>query len=170
MAFRVFLSHSVGHEPQVLALRLQTLAAASGIQVYVPRRAYHELGQPGYDKAKQEVRREIERSDCVLAVITDLSGPTRRALDYELNCALALRKLVIPIVEEDHKDDKLVHSLAKNGVPSFFFPPGGNGGGVERGVAQFLEKQKLSKEKRQAIGGLVALADGLLILNAVSNQ
>ena len=123
-----------------------------------------------YAKAKEEVRREIERADCVLALITNLSGTTRRALEDELNRALTLKKLVIPIVEEDLKDDKLVRSLVKSGVPSFFFPPGGNGGGVETEVARFLEKHNLSKEKRQAIGGLVALADGLLTLNAVSNK
>jgi nucleoside 2-deoxyribosyltransferase len=170
MALRVFLSHSVGVEEQALAWRLQTLAAAHGIQVYVPRRLYSQRGQSSYDSTKQVVRREIERADCVLALITNLSGTTRRTLEDELNRALALEKLVIPIVEEDVRDDKLVRSLVKSGVPSFFFPPGGNGGGVETEVARVLEKHNLSKEKRQAIGGLVALADGLLTLNAVSNK
>lgn len=38
MAFRVFLSYSINPEEQVIVWRLQTLAAASGIYVYVPFR------------------------------------------------------------------------------------------------------------------------------------
>jgi hypothetical protein len=169
MALRVFLSHSVGVEEQALAWRWQTLAAAHGIQVYVPRRLHHEVPQT-YAKAKEEVRREIERSDCVLVLITNLSSATRRALEDELYRALALKKLGIPIVEEDLKDDKLVRSLVKSGVSSFFFPPGGKRGRRREEVARLLERHNISKEKRQAIGGLVALADGLLTLNAVSNK
>jgi len=170
MALRVFLSHSVGLEEQALAWRLQTLAATSGIEVYVPRRKTYQLTQPSYDKVEPQVRGKIEQSDCVLALITNLSPTTRRAVEYELNYALARRKLVIPIVEQSLKGNRLIQSLLENGVPSFFFPPGESGGGVEMEVARFVEKRKLRKEQRQAIRGLVALADGLLTLSAVSNR
>jgi hypothetical protein len=73
---------------------------AHGIRVYVPQRLHYQRGQSSNDKTRQVVRREIERSNCVLALITNLSDTTRRALEDELNRALAPKKLVIPIVEE----------------------------------------------------------------------
>ena len=170
MAFRVFLSYSLDPGEQALAWRLQTLAAAHGVDAYVPRRLHYQSAQSSYDSAKQAVRREMERSDCVLGLITNLSRETRRALEGELNGALRLKKLVIPIVEASLQDDKLIGRLAKAHVPSFVFSPEEDGGEVERGVAKLLSKRKASEEERRAVGGLVALAVGLLLLSAVSNE
>jgi hypothetical protein len=38
MAFKVFLSYSIDPEEQAIVWRLQTLAAAHGIEVFVPQR------------------------------------------------------------------------------------------------------------------------------------
>lgn len=172
MEFRVFVSHSVGPEENALPWRLQTLAAAHGIKVYVarPPKPQYQIGQSGFDHAKKEVRREIKRSDCVLALITNLSQTSRRALEEELNTAIELQKPIIPIIEKGLVNDALARSLSGKGVPLFVLSSDGNGGQVEKEVAQFLEKRNLSKEIRQAVSGLVALAVGLLLLSAVSSE
>ena len=93
MAFRVFLSHSLDPTEQALAWRLQTLAAAHGIEVYVPQRGL-ALSSP----ALVTLHNAIDRSDCVLAIIT---AKTDANVQKELRYALAQGKLAIPIVHSD---------------------------------------------------------------------
>ena len=92
-ASRVFLSYSLDPAEMALAWRLQTLAAAHGIEMYVPQ---HGTGTNGPEAVA--VQQAIDRADCVLAIITTA---TSQMVRNELGYALEHRKLVIPIVRTD---------------------------------------------------------------------
>jgi hypothetical protein len=91
MAFKVFLSYGAGADEQIAAWRLQTLATSYGMHVSVPNRN-------GAGKAVgDQVRRSIDQSDCVLAIITENLGPS---LAGELNYALSKGKIIVPVVRQ----------------------------------------------------------------------
>lgn len=155
------MSYSLDPAEQALAWRLQTLAAAHGVEMYVPRR-----GSAFPSRAKTvpgEVQNAIERSDCVLAIITSQAD---QAVQRELKHALAKNKLVIPIVHSDITD----HALLAQFPRVFTFFPWDNPGKLEGDIVEFLKQQRLSKEKTQAIGALVALGIGLLLLFSLSEK
>jgi nucleoside 2-deoxyribosyltransferase len=161
MAFRVFLSHSLDPTEQALAWRLQTLAAAHGIELFVPQRGSLLPSAP--KTALSTVQNAIDRSDCVLAIITaEANGSVQRELKY----ALAKRKLVIPIVHSDVANHPLVAQFPR----VFTFSPHENPGKLEGEVVEFLEAQHLSKEKRQAAGALVLAGLALLMLFALAEK
>lgn len=155
MAFKIFLSYGTDPGEQIAAWRLQTLATSYGMHVSVPHRN-------GAGKAvAAPVRRAIEESDCVLAIITGNIGP---AVAGELSYALSKGKTVVPIVRQGIT---VPDALVK--LRLFQFSPL-NSGQVEAEVLEFLKRQKLSKEKQQTIGALVAIGLGLFLLAALSNK
>jgi hypothetical protein len=159
MAFRVFLSHSLDPAEQPLAYRLQTLAAAHGIEMFVPVRG----GAPRSAPTLEAVHEAIDRADCVLAIITaGASANVRRELHY----ALSKSKLVIPIVRSDLTGHPLLLPFRR----IFIFSPWDNPGKVESDIVEFLREQKIDKEKQQAIGALAALGLGLLVLSSLSEK
>lgn len=158
MAFRVFLSHSLDASEIALAWRLQTLAAAHGIEMYVPPN-----GAASSPSASESVQQAIDRADCVLAIITTLPSPT---VQHELRYALDRGTLVIPIVRAD-----LVGQLLPARFPRVFtFAPSENPGAVETQIVEFLKDQRLTKEKQQTIGALAALGLGLLVLFSLEKE
>jgi len=160
MAFKVFLSYSLDPSEEALAWRLQTLAAAHGVEMFVPRRG----GTPSQQKAyANEAMKAINRSDCVLAIIT---GRTERAVEGELKHALAEQKPVVPIV----RSDLVGHPLLARFPQLFTFSPADNPGNLETQVVEFLKQQRLSKEKQQAMGALVSVGLGLLLLYSLSEN
>ena len=163
MAFKVFLSYSTNPDEQVLVWRLQTLAAAHGIQVYVPQRP--GIPPPPSHRAilVEGVRNAIERCDCVLAIVTVRTGPY---VEQELNYALTRRKLIIPIVEEGVGGASFFNRFPK----TFWFSARQDPGQVEAQVIEFLRQQKLSKENLQALGALVGIGLGLLLLSALAKK
>jgi nucleoside 2-deoxyribosyltransferase len=162
MAFRVFLSHSLDPGEQTLAWRLQTLATAHGIEMYVPQRGGFVF-PPRMRAVSDPVQNAIDRSDCVLAIITSQADSS---VQSELRHALAKKKLVIPIVRSD-----LATPALRAQFPHIFtFSPWENPGKVEGEVVNFLKTQKLSKENRQAIGALVAVGVGLLLLFSLAEK
>jgi hypothetical protein len=155
MAFKVFLSYGTDADEQVAAWRLQTLATSYGMHVSVPHRN-------GHGKAiASQVRRNIDQSDCVLAIITSNIGP---AVEEELNHALAKRKIIIPIVWQG-----IDVPPALRGLRVFPLTPW-NTAEVEAEVFKFLQQQKYTKEKQQTIGALVAIGLGLIVLAALSKN
>jgi hypothetical protein len=88
---KTFISYSTA-EDQIIALRLQTLAAVSGMTVYVPpattRQTWTGVLVP-------EVQKQLTESSVVLAVI--MHNPTQSAVT-EMNTAVRDGKLLIPIV------------------------------------------------------------------------
>lgn len=161
MAFRVFLSYSLDPAEQALAWRLQTLAAAHGIELFVPHRG--PLLASALKTSLSSVQSAIDRADCVLAIITaEANGNVQKELRY----ALAKHKLVIPIVRSDVANLPLLGQFPQ----VFTFSPQEGPGKVESEVVEFLKSQRLSKDKRQAAGALVAAGLALLLLFALAEK
>ena len=157
MAFRVFLSYSLDPTEMALAWRLQTLAAAHGIEMYVPQ---HGTGvvAPGVT-----ITAAIDRADCVLAIITTAAN---QMVQHDLRYALEHRKLVIPIV----RTDLAGHPLLAQFPRVFKFSPWDNPGTVETQIVEFLKEQQLTKDKQQTIGALAALGLGLIVLFSLNKE
>jgi TIR domain-containing protein len=158
MAFRVFLSYSLDPAEMALAWRLQTLAAAHGIEMYVPQH-----GNGGVAAGAVTVQAAIDHADCVLAIITT---PASQMVQYELRYALKRQKLVIPIV----RTDLAGHPLLAGFPRVFTFSPWDNPGPVESQIVEFLKEQKLTKDNQQTIGALTALGLGLLVLFSLNKE
>jgi hypothetical protein len=163
MAFTVFISYSSNADEQGVVWRLQTLAAAQGIQAYVPRRAAGRvpIGASSWTLTAA-VRKEIEDSDLVLAIIT---SRTDHAVEAELSYALGLKKVIIPIVYEGIRLPAFFDSCRV-----FWFSPFDSPGNLETQIISYLKEQKLGKERLQAAGAIVAVGLGLLLLSAVAKE
>jgi TIR domain len=158
MAYRVFLTYSLDPSEQALAWRLQTLAAAHGIELFVPQRGYLVL------PSKQAlIDAAIDRADCVLAIITAKVDET---VQRELSYARSRKKIIIPIVQSEFAKHPLTAQFGR----VFTFAPTDNPGTLESEVIGFLKEQDLSKDKQQAIGALVAVGIGLLLLFSFSEK
>jgi TIR domain len=158
MAFHVFLSYSLDPAEMALAWRLQTLAAAHGIEMYVP--------QPGADAGAPRAtaaQKAIDRADCVLAIITTAANQT---VQNDLGYALERGKLVIPIV----RTDLAGHPFLARFPRIFMFAPWDNPGAVETQIVEFLREQRLTKDKQQTIGALASLGLGLIVLFALNKE
>ncbi len=160
MAFKVFLTYSLDPSEEGLAWRLQTLAAAYGIEMYVPRRSQSPTRMA---TLRSEAMKEIDRSDCVLAIIT---GRPDSAVEEELRHARERQKPIISIVSSDVARNPLIAQFR----PLFVLSPGDYPGKIENELVDFLKQQKLSKDKQQAIGALVAVGVGLLLLYSLSEK
>lgn len=162
MAFKVFLSYRNGTAEQLVAWRLQTLAAAYGISVFVPPRNGNQrsVGQKRKQLA-EDVRRKIDQSDCVLAIMAGVPGPHVRA---ELSYASTKGKMVIPVLAEG------VSAPAFLGNSPVFQFSLSDPGDVESKVVAFLRRQQISKRNQQAVGALVAIGVGLFLLAALPEK
>jgi hypothetical protein len=163
MAFKVFISYSGNADEQGVVWRLQTLAAAQGIQAYVPARGG---GRPSTSASSwtltAAVRKEIESSDIILAIVT---SRTDRAVEAELSYAMEIKKVIIPIVYEGIRLPPLFDTCR-----TFPFSPSDSPGNLETQIIDYLREQKLSKERLQAAGAIIAVAVGLLLLSAVAKK
>jgi hypothetical protein len=155
MAFKVFLSYGSDAGEQVAAWRLQTLATSYGMHVSVPNR------NGGGKAVAAQVRRAIDQSDCVLAMITGNIGP---ALAGELNYARSKGKVIVPVVRHGITVPPALKALR------LFEFSSRNTGEVEADVIKFLHEQRMGKEKQQTIGALVAIGLGLFLLAALSHR
>jgi TIR domain len=158
MAFRVFLSYSLDPAEMALAWRLQTLAAAHGIEMFVPQHGAKVVPPGGVT-----MQQAIDRADCVLAIITTAAS---QMVQHELRYALDHRKLVIPIV----RTDLAGHPLLAQFPRVFTFSPWDNPGTVETQIVEFLKEQRLTKDKQQTIGALAALGLGLIVLFSLNKD
>ena len=157
MGFRVYLSHSLDPAETSLAWRLQTLATAYGIEMFVPN--YASMAAAG----ATSVQNAIDRADCVLAIITTAVSPN---VQNELRYALEKHKLVIPIVRSDVENHPLLAQFPR----VFTFSPWDNPGAIETQIVEFLKEQKVARDKQQAIGALAAVGIGLLVLFSLSSK
>jgi TIR domain len=155
MAFKVFLIYGTDPSEQIAAWRLQTLATSYGMHVSVPNRN----GFVG--EVIDQVRRAIDQSDCVLAIITGAIGP---AVAAELNYALKRRKLIIPVVQEGVA---LPAALRRHTV--FQFSPW-NTGDVETKIVEFLKQREMSKKNVQSIAALVLAGLGVFLLASLAEK
>lgn len=166
MPFKVFLSYSTDPEESAIVWRLQTLAASHGLQMFVPQRAGVKVpsSRRNAPVLSEDVRAAIDVADCILAIITSRTGP---AVEKELNYALGQRKLIIPIVEQGVHEPSFLSRFARVFT---FSRLNGDPGRLESEVLEFLRQQKLNKENRQAVGALVAIGTGLLLLSALAKD
>lgn len=160
MPLRVFLSYSLEPGDRVVAWRLQTLAAANGVHLYVPSRQAFRLPSSRAPLLSREARVAIDRADFVLAIIT---MGLRPEVDRELQYARSRGKKVIPIVESGVVSQALRQRFPKMLIFSADNPPGR----LEEDLATFLTQQRVAKEKRQALGALVSIGLGMLVLSAL---
>jgi hypothetical protein len=156
MAFKVFLSCGTDPGEQVAAWRLQTLATSYGMHVSVPNR-----NGPLKAGIADQVRRAIDQSDCVLAIITE---NVATAVAHELNYALSRGKLIVPVVKEGISVPAQLRKL-----PIFYFSPW-NSGPAEAQVIEFLRKQKIGKENVQSMAALILAGLGVFLLAALSEK
>jgi hypothetical protein len=161
MPFKVFLSYGTEQDEQVTAWRLQTLATTHGITVFVPQRGEPDSTRRAHVPLEQ-VRRQINQSNCVLAIVIGRMEPV---VEGELNYALSKRKLIVPIVQKGTVQPDFVRKFPR----VFEFSPW-NTGEVETQVVDFLKSQKLKEENQQAVGALVAIGLGLLLLLALAEK
>ncbi|HTQ55229.1 MAG TPA: hypothetical protein VMI94_12260 [Bryobacteraceae bacterium] len=141
-----------------LAWRLQTLATANGIEMYVPNH-----GGAAPPPGAVSIQKAIGRADYVLAIITAGEGPS---VQNELRYALEKRKLVIPIVRVDLAGSPLLAQFPR----VFTFSPWDSPEPVETQIVEFLKEQQVTREKQQAIGALAALGLGLLLLVSLNKE
>ncbi len=156
MAFKVFLISGTDPNEQVAAWRLQTLATAYGMHVSVPNRNGSQTGG-----IVDQVRRAIDQSDCVLAIITENMGPV---VAHELNYALSRGKIIVPVVREG-----IAVPPALKKLPIFYFSPW-NSAQAESEVLEFLKKQKVSKENLQSMAAFILAGLGVFLLAALSEK
>jgi hypothetical protein len=159
--FKVFISYSGNTDEQPVVWRLQTLAASQGIQAYVPKRVGFRLPS-SQARLRLTERIAIDDADIVLAIIT---SRTDRAVESELAYALERKKVVVPIVYEGVHLPPFFHSFRV-----FRFSPFTPPGTLETQIVEYLKEQKLSKERLQAAGAIIAVGLGLLLLSAVAKE
>jgi hypothetical protein len=107
---------------------------------------------------------DLRGHSCFCSPITSKTG---RAVESELSYAQGKGKLIIPLVEQAVEDG----AFLKTFTPIFRFSRfDGNPGKVEREVFEFLKTQKKNKDILQAVGALVTVGMGLLLLAALSKD
>jgi nucleoside 2-deoxyribosyltransferase len=155
MTFKVFISSSV-RDMQIVR-ELKEILERYGIIPVLPSEVI--LPMP----IARVINQQIQTSDCVL-VIVGRGGERSETVNFELGVATALNKPVIPIVEEGSEiPENLINKeyiLMDRNRPKLSY---------ER-AAQYLSRLKVEKETRNAIGGLLLLGLGLLLLSALASS
>lgn len=112
MSGHVFISHSTLDAKQVEYVR--RLVEAQGLEVYL---AEHDP-QPG-SHLPDKIRRNIERSDAVIVLVTK-SSIDSRYVNQEIGAAQIARKLIVPLVHPDLVGEDLA---MLNGAEFLIFDP-----------------------------------------------
>ena len=152
---QVFVSYSVAID-QLVALRLQTLAAVYGLTVYVPPANTRQTIGAGLSK---EVENKLRESDVILAVI--MHEPAESAVS-EMNWALANGKLLIPIVSPSVAPDYYAR-FKPNFVLDLNDPSK-----TESLIVNFLAEKQQANHSTAALVALTTLALGLILFSSNS--
>jgi hypothetical protein len=154
---KAFLSYSTTLD-QIIALRLQTMAAVYGIASYVPPATTRQFDSP-YLSA--EVRQRLQESDVVLAIVTH--NPSASALS-EMNWSVAERKLLIPIISPGVSPEYYA-----NFQPFFVVDPL-DPSKAEHQIVQYLAQKQQAQTTNGALVALATLSVALLVLGAVGSD
>lgn len=152
----IFLSYNLSSTDMVVIWRLQTLAAAHGITMYVP----HPEDRRG-DHISSSTAQMIDASTLVIAVWT--KQPSSKVLQ-EIQYALSKSKPVLLVVEQGIKPP---HWLKE--VPALTFDLQ-RPGDFERRLIDYLNSNqmrhqlKLNKKEARAVGALLGIGLALLAL------
>lgn len=154
-AMKVFISYSTASD-QIVALRLQTLAAVYGLTIYVPPATTRQTPNPAISA---DVQQKLQESDVVLAVM--MHNPAAAAVS-EMNWALATGKLLIPIVSpfipHEHYARFQPHFLVNPSDPSQ----------TEGAIVRFLAEKQQAEQTKTALLALATLALGLFLFSSDS--
>ena len=153
--YRVFLSYNTPDEMAVI-WRLQTLAAASGLQLDVPN-ATQRLDW-------RTITQMIDSADSVIVFLTDKATSQ---VGNELSYALTKDIPVIPIVERQTITPAINTILKNKNVPVFTLEPA-NPWRMEKELAEYLKRQKVGKDSRNAILALAGTFIGLFLLDKLA--
>lgn len=151
MALKLYIAYGTAAD-QVIALRLQALAAVNGLSVYVPP-AYTR--QPAATEVEPQILDKLLNSDIILGVVTTGISEVCR---QELNAAQSFNKK--PIVMADFA---LAPSLQD------FFPGNvvvidpANPAAAEQQFVQILQHAKIEQAAKTALIPLGTLALGLML-------
>jgi len=154
MAYKVFISHST--RDQGLVISLANLLSKFGIEVSVA-----EWYLASGERLDKKVFEQIERSDCVVALLTR-NGIRSNWVQQEIGYSLQRNKSVIPIVEKgiDPKD-----LAALQGREYIEYDPYQYQQALIK-LSTYVRSLKLKKEEREkallVLGGLLAF---LLLLS-----
>jgi hypothetical protein len=137
---------------------LQTLAAASGLQLSVPT--------PVQRAEWAAITRMIDDSDSVIAFLTKRATPqVRKELEYALSC----KKLVIPIVEKATSASPIMPLLQQSGYRIFELDIQ-KPGKMENELADFLRQKKIGQEARESLLALAGTFVGLYLLQQLAES
>jgi TIR domain len=156
--FRVFLSYNTSRDEMVVVWRLQTLAAASGLHL--------EVLNPEQRSDWATVTKRIDEADSVIAFLTKQAT---KQVENELRYALSRGKPVIPIVERGVSTKLINELLQQSGLVVFVLDPD-NPGFMETMLADYLRKEKLNRETRNAILALAGTIAGLFLLQELTQN
>ena len=152
MAYKVFISHSATSEDAAIINQILQHSATLGIQCYM---AEHDVqaGLPLKDKLQEE----IQAADCLLAFVTR-STASSDWVKWEVGIADGMRKLVIPVVEQDIPLPGYIHG--KEYISCYPADPAK----TATSVSAYLTKLKVAKDNVNRIVWLVLLVLGAVVL------
>jgi hypothetical protein len=154
---KAFISYSTTLD-QIIALRLQTMAAVYGITSYVPAATTR---QSDSSYLTSDVRQHLQESDVVLAIVTH--NPSASAIS-EMNWSVAQGKLLIPIISPGVSPE-----YYSNFQPFFVVDPV-DPSQAEQQIARYLAQKQQAQTANGALIGLATLSVALLVLGAVSSD
>lgn len=110
-----------------------------------------------------KIKQLIQSSDCVLVIIGK-GGQRSRNVDFELGLATGQNKLIIPLIEEGAEKPSILlnkpYIVIDKNNPQLSY----------ESAAKYLSKQKIAKENRNTLGGLLLLGLGILILDDLLSE
>ena len=153
MTYNVFISSSM--DDMHLVQELRKMLEQYGIHAVIP--VEEAITTTAFT---EKIKQLIQSSDCVLVIIGK-GGRRSRNVDFEVGIATAQNKLIIPLIEEGAEKpnillNKMYIVIDKN-KPQLSY----------ESAAKYLSKQKIEKENRDTLGGLLLLGLGILILGAL---
>ncbi len=153
---KVFISYSTALD-QVVALRLQTMAAVYGVASYVPVATTRNLPDA---RLSPEVTQNLSDSDVVLAVITHSPAPSAIS---EMNLAVERGKLLIPIIGPN------VDQAPYSKFRCFIVNPA-NPSEAEQQIGQFLKQQTQAENMKTALLALATLTVALVLFSTLTSD
>ncbi len=160
---RIFLSYNVSRSDMVVLWRLQTLAAAHGIALFIP----HPQDRRG-DRVSGRVAQMIQSSMLVVVLCTqpELGQRVKREVEY----AVQIGKPVLFVLEK-----RVTLPREWEALPTIRFDPRRDPPGqLEQRVIDHLVKQGkrfgLGKKQASALGLLLGIGMALLVLYLLTKE
>jgi hypothetical protein len=154
---KAFISYSTALD-QIIALRLQTMAAVYGITSYVPSATTRQSDAP---ILSAEVQKHLQESDVVLAIVTHSSSASALS---EMNWTVSQGKLLIPIISPG------VSLEYYSRFQPFFVVNPVDPSQAEQQIVQYLAQKQQAQTANGALIALATLSVALLVLGAVNTE